>query len=306
MAKLGPLPRYGIIGGSGVQVSGREPWTVETPFGKCLLSTLDDDNRIIFASRHHCTDIDPTTGKANYAPPHEVNYRALIWALVAESGCKAIVALSSTGTLHPDRIPVGSVVIADDYYMVKPEPMTFWGSSGVGMFDVPENGIGRMHYTPADPLDRRWAAFREHVQTSLRPVLPRTSGKVRMAQGQPTELWPAVHSLTPGTDLHTSTVYVNTIGPRFETRAEIRAYQSIGHVVGMTCGREWALCEELCVPYCLLCFCDNACNGLSSHPGGALQEYLEHKQAISDVTGAVVQSLVSELTKFLEPQLDRP
>lgn len=40
-------------------------------------------------------------------------------------------------------------------------------------------------------------------------------------------------------------VYVNTVGPRFETRAEIRSYRGIGHVVGMTAGHEWMLCEEL-------------------------------------------------------------
>merc|ERR1712100_656947 len=111
-----------------------------------------------------------------------------------------------------------------------------------------------------------------------------------------------VHSLSPGKSLDDSIVYVNSIGPRFETRAEIRAYQAVGHVVGMTCSKEWALCEELEVPYCLVCFCDNACNGLSTHPGGALQEYLDHKQSIASVTSAVVQQLVKEFSRSVAPR----
>eukprot|EP00930_Biecheleria_cincta_P027558 TRINITY_DN19334_c0_g3_i1.p1 TRINITY_DN19334_c0_g3~~TRINITY_DN19334_c0_g3_i1.p1 ORF type:complete len:321 (+),score=46.98 TRINITY_DN19334_c0_g3_i1:31-963(+) len=292
-----PAPRYGLIGGSGVQVEGKAPWKVSTPFGECLLTTLDDDQLVVFANRHLCTCIDASTGKASYAPPHEVNYRALIWALVVEAKCCAVVALGSSGTLHPNTIPVGSVVMADDYYMVRPEPITFWGHSKIGSFEAPEGGAGRIHYTPANPVETSWTDWLRRIQEALRPVFPTVSDKVKLAQGQSPESWPCLGSPNPGQELEDSMVYVNTVGPRFETRAEIRAYRGVGHVVGMTCGREWALCEELSVPYCLICFCDNACNGLSTHPAGALQEYLDHKNAITDVTGAVVRQLVAELSK---------
>eukprot|EP00928_Gymnodinium_smaydae_P049668 TRINITY_DN33359_c0_g1_i1.p1 TRINITY_DN33359_c0_g1~~TRINITY_DN33359_c0_g1_i1.p1 ORF type:complete len:310 (-),score=30.05 TRINITY_DN33359_c0_g1_i1:140-1069(-) len=288
-------PRYGIIGGSGVQVQGRDPRKVTTPFGDCLLTTLDDKNRIVFANRHLCTTIDSATGKATYAPPHEVNYKALIWALVVDSKCRGIVAMGSTGTLHPDEIPVGSVVMADDYYMVRPEPITFWGNAQVGAFDPPEGGVGRIHYTPANPADEKWTAWLKRIQTALSPVYPSVKDKVALARGQTAESWPFVGGPSPGQGMEDSVVYVNTIGPRFETRSEIRAYRQVGHIVGMTCGREWTLCEELNVPYCVVCFCDNACNGLSKHPQGAAQEYLDHKAAISDVTGAVVRQLVAAL-----------
>jgi purine nucleoside phosphorylase len=290
--------RIGIIGGSGVQLTGQEPWTVETPFGPCLLSALDEEKKVLFASRHMCTAIDSTTGKSTYAAPHEVNYKALIWALAVESNCKGgIIAMGSTGTLDPERIPVGSVVMADDYYMVRPEPLSFWGHASIGSFEAPANGEGRIHYTPADPSDEQWTSFRRRVQSALQPLLAGFGDSVRLAAGQTNELWPCAHSLSPGKDLNDSIVYVNTIGPRFETRAEIRAYQGVGHIVGMTCGREWALCEELSVPYCLVCFCDNACNGLSTHPGGALQEYLDHKKKISSVTSAVIQKLVDQFSR---------
>jgi len=294
--------RVGIVGGSGVQLDNQEPWLEETPFGPCLLSHLDANKQIVFASRHNCTNVDRETQRATYAPPHEVNFHALVWALVVKAGCtRGLVALGSTGTLHPETIPVGSVVMPDDYYMVHPEPVTFWGNKGVGAFEVPEGGSACVHYAPADPCNDGWNNFRTHVQQALGPLLQTHSERIQVARGQTPELWPCVHGLVPGSDLGTSLVYVNTVGPRFETRAEIRAYQQVGHIVGMTCGKEWALCEELQVPYCLVCFCDNACNGLSKHPKGALQEYLDHKQTIAQVTGAVVLRMAETFSQACEP-----
>jgi len=285
--------RVGIIGGSGVCVEGRRTFDEDTPFGSCRLSCLDDHDHVIFANRHACaTD---QTGQVRHAPPHEVNFQSLVWALVVKCKCTCVVALASTGTLHVDRIPVGSVVMADDYHMVKPDAITFWGQAGVGSFEKPADGVGRIHYTPANPTDTQWTGLRKAVQRILAPVVD--DFQVPLATGQTRALWPCVHSLLPGTDHHNSVVYVNTVGPRFETRAEIRSYQSVGHVVGMTCGNEWALCEELCVPYCVICFCDNACNGLSTHPQGAFEEYKEHKKAVGEVTSAVVAALARELPK---------
>lgn len=293
MASLGPLPRFGVIGGSGVQVKGEDSWTVETPWGKCILAALDSKRRVIFANRHLCTKVNEQ-GKADYAPPHEVNFKALVWALAVTSECSGVVALSSTGTLHPDTIPVGSVVAADDYYMVNPQPVTFWGHEKIGSFETPEAGVGRIHYSPANPQDERRVAWSVRVQGALHGVLARVREKVKFAQGQTASSWPLIPQK--------ETVYVNTVGPRFETRAEIRSYRGIGDIVGMTCGNEWILCEELQVPYFVICFCDNACNGLSMHPQGALQEYLENKAAIGEVTSAIVYQLVEELSKDETPE----
>mmetsp|Transcript_49220 Transcript_49220/g.107108 ORF Transcript_49220/g.107108 Transcript_49220/m.107108 type:complete len:190 (+) Transcript_49220:1-570(+) len=187
--------------------------------------------------------------------------------------------------------------MADDYYRVRPSPIsTFWGNEKIGGFAVPDaDGVGRIHYTPADPLDERWMGLRRVVQGILRPVPPRYGDKVKMATGQTPESWPCIGGVTPGTELEGSAIYVMSEGPRFETRAEIREYRNVGHFVGMTCGREWALVEELCLPYVLVCFCDNACNGLSKHPRGALEEYKEHKEAVMDMTTAVVEALVAGL-----------
>ncbi|MBF0136090.1 MAG: MTAP family purine nucleoside phosphorylase [Magnetococcales bacterium] len=60
--------------------------------------------------------------------------------------------------------------------------------------------------------------------------------------------------------------YWQTLGPRFETPAEIRAHQSLVHIVGMTLAAECILAGELDIPYAALCMVDNYANGLTDHP----------------------------------------
>jgi hypothetical protein len=57
---------------------------------------------------------------------------------------------------------------------------------------------------------------------------------------------------------------VQSQGPRFETKAEIKSMALQGDVVGMTCGHEATLCAELHLPYALVCMCDNMANGLQA------------------------------------------
>ncbi len=59
-------------------------------------------------------------------------------------------------------------------------------------------------------------------------------------------------------------VYVQTPGPRFETRAEVRVLRQWGgDVVGMTAAAEADLCREIGLNYNLLCIVDNFANGLN-------------------------------------------
>lgn len=59
-------------------------------------------------------------------------------------------------------------------------------------------------------------------------------------------------------------VYVQTPGPRFETRAEVRVLRQWGgDVVGMTAAAEADLCREIGLNYNLLCIVDNYANGLN-------------------------------------------
>lgn len=57
-------------------------------------------------------------------------------------------------------------------------------------------------------------------------------------------------------------VYVQTCGPRLETKAEIRFIAGLGDVVGMTGASEATCCCELAIPYVSLCMVDNLANGI--------------------------------------------
>lgn len=60
----------------------------------------------------------------------------------------------------------------------------------------------------------------------------------------------------------TGKVYVQTPGPRFETRAEVRVLRSWGDVVGMTAASEADLCKEIGLNYNSLCIVDNFAHGI--------------------------------------------
>lgn len=57
-------------------------------------------------------------------------------------------------------------------------------------------------------------------------------------------------------------VYIQTPGPRFETRAEVRILRQWGDVVGMTAAAEADLCREIGLRYNSLCIVDNYANGI--------------------------------------------
>ena len=59
-------------------------------------------------------------------------------------------------------------------------------------------------------------------------------------------------------------VYWQTIGPRFETPAEIRMIAPHADVVGMTLGAECVIAGELGLEYAAICVVDNLANGLAA------------------------------------------
>lgn len=61
-------------------------------------------------------------------------------------------------------------------------------------------------------------------------------------------------------------VYIQTIGPRLETKAEISMLKRFGDIVGMTMASEATLSMEYGIPYASLCSIDNYCNGITNKP----------------------------------------
>ncbi|MBW2039020.1 MAG: MTAP family purine nucleoside phosphorylase [Deltaproteobacteria bacterium] len=61
-------------------------------------------------------------------------------------------------------------------------------------------------------------------------------------------------------------VYIQTIGPRLETKAEIVMLCNFGDVVGMTMPHEATLCQEVGLAYASICSVDNYCHGIGERP----------------------------------------
>jgi len=66
--------------------------------------------------------------------------------------------------------------------------------------------------------------------------------------------------------LHDGGVYWQTIGPRFETQAEIRLIADHADLVGMTIASECVLARELGLAYASICVVDNLANGVGDAP----------------------------------------
>jgi 5'-methylthioadenosine phosphorylase len=61
-------------------------------------------------------------------------------------------------------------------------------------------------------------------------------------------------------------VYIQTAGPRFETKAEINFFRKHADIVGMTMASEATLSAECGIPYASLCSVDNYANGIARKP----------------------------------------
>lgn len=99
-----------IIGGSSLvklpilEVTHRQ--VVRTPYGdpSCpLIFGRIGQQNVVFMARH---------GYGNSIAPHEINYRANIWALQSV-GAKGVIAIGAVGAIRPDLAP-GTLVIPDD------------------------------------------------------------------------------------------------------------------------------------------------------------------------------------------------
>jgi purine nucleoside phosphorylase len=78
---------------------------------------VDAARTLVFCQRHQA---DPDH---EYTPPHKINKHAIIWAL-HQLGCSKIVAFCSVGSLSV-TLPVGSMMVPDDYYDPMSGPITF-------------------------------------------------------------------------------------------------------------------------------------------------------------------------------------
>src|SRR5256885_5030894 len=89
-------------------------------------------------------------------------------------------------------------------------------------------------------------------------------------------------------------VYVQTTGPRLETRARGAVFQSIGDVVGMTMASEATFASELGIPYSSLCTVDNFAHGIVDEPL-TFETIRETQRANAALTRTVVAGALGRL-----------
>jgi len=89
---------YAIIGGTGLtQLEGltiRAALDLDTPYGVPSAAVLRGDyagREVLFLARH---------GHPHRIAPHQVNYRANLWAL-KQAGAEAVLAVNAVGGIHP-------------------------------------------------------------------------------------------------------------------------------------------------------------------------------------------------------------
>ncbi|MBI3899027.1 MAG: S-methyl-5'-thioinosine phosphorylase [Gammaproteobacteria bacterium] len=103
------MTRVAIIGGSGLtnlknlEIKHRE--VVRTPYGEpsapMVFGQLSG-NEVVFLPRH---------GPSHTIPPHQINYRANIWAL-KQTGIRHVIAVAAVGGIT-DHLASGALVVPD-------------------------------------------------------------------------------------------------------------------------------------------------------------------------------------------------
>jgi len=92
--------------------------------------------------------------------------------------------------------------------------------------------------------------------------------------------------------------YVQTTGPRFETKAEVKFLATIGQIVGMTAAHEAVLCKEIGLPYAMVSMVDNMGHGLVPETEQFTTEQFregvkKNQQFVEDTVGHLLRRFVS-------------
>jgi 5'-methylthioadenosine phosphorylase len=202
---------FGIIGGTGLasihelKISKRE--IIRTPYGEpsqpLIFGSLADKN-IVFLARH---------GSGHTIPPHEINYRANIWALQSV-GVKNIISVATVGVID-DNVKPGTICIPNqiiDYT---------YGRKNT-YFDGTDMPVKHVDFTyPYDETLRKEIV--DIAKATLKTVI--TEGVYAAVQGPRLETAAEINRLE----------------------------KDGAHIVGMTGMPEAALAKELNIAYAAIC-----------------------------------------------------
>jgi len=215
-------PVLGIIGGTGLtqlanlEISRRQ--VVRTPFGEpsgALTFGSIRGREVVFLARH---------GYGHTIAPHEVNYRANLWALHGE-GVRRVVSVASVGGIAP---VLGPGVIAVPHQIID----YTWGRKST-FFEGPDRPVTHIDFT--HPYD---AALRQAILAAAREV-----GETPVPEG--------VYAAMQGPRLETAAEID-------------RLDRDGATMVGMTGMPEAALARELEMPYAAIAVVANHAAGRAS------------------------------------------
>jgi purine nucleoside phosphorylase len=100
------------------------------------------------------------------------------------------------------------------------------------------------------------------------------------------------------TKLEDGGVYAQTIGPRFETPAEVRALGQVADMVGMTIAAEAVLAAEAALAYAAVCTIDNLANGVSDKPL-TMNDYRRGRDETAETVSEALEYVLPALAKDL-------
>lgn len=231
----------GLIIGSGADRLGLDivsRSSSHTPFGppsSALLTANIAGARVLCLARH---------GEAHTIAPHEINYRANLWALW-QHGVRRCIAINAVGAIaagfEPGQLAVPSQLI--DYTWGRES--TFGGADSTFDADNILGGAhgGVVHIDFSEPFD---AGLRSRLADACRAC---------------------------GVEVNEGGVYGVTQGPRLETAAEIGRLERDGcTMVGMTAMPEAALARELGMRYAICALGVNHAAGRVPAPAAAPRE----------------------------------
>jgi purine nucleoside phosphorylase len=159
--------------------------------------------------------------------PHQANISAL-----KQLGVDAVLAVTVCGACELD-VELGSLVVFDDLHFV----VNRLPDGSLCTLHVEEGAAGRGHWIYDTPYSE-----------PLRRVLLEAAAEV-------------------GEAARDGGCYGHVDGPRFNTRAEIRALRAAGvTAVSQTAGPETVLCGEAELPYALVGYATDYANGVSPEP----------------------------------------
>lgn len=249
------MVKVAVIGGTGVYdaswLSQLEVFWARTPYGDVELTQgvlAEGGEPVIFLNRH---------GQGHRVPPHQVNYRANIWAL-KDAGVHRIIATAAVGSMN-FSLPTGSLVLVDDFIdFTKNRLGTFYDGGDMGV----------VHRDMSSPYCRE---SRQRLWEAAQPLqVPLTMGGVYVCTEGPRFETPA------------------------EIRA-FRALG--GDLVGMTGVPEVALARELDMCYVSIGLVTNYAAGMSEAPLShheVVEVMAQQVQHLRSVLAAGVEKLQSD------------